>query len=167
MKKMNKLAKNINTYHYVIRTILSSIFYIGLILVIFLPVETFGEAIVKTIILIPLSIIVLILLIINFIIPRYIYRLYGYMIEDEYVMVQKGVLFRRRDYIPIKRIQHIEKLHGPIQTLFKISTLIIYTAGSNDIIVGIPLDQADDIIHQIREQLQTYLDSDEVKSDES
>jgi hypothetical protein len=89
------------------------------------------------------------------------------MIEDEYVMVQKGVLFRRRDYIPIKRIQHIEKLHGPIQTLFKISTLIIYTAGSNDIIVGIPLDQADDIIHQIREQLQTYLDSDEVKSDES
>jgi membrane protein YdbS with pleckstrin-like domain len=164
---MKKLARNINAYHYVIRTILSSIFYIGLILVILLPVETFGEAIVKTIILIPLTIIVIILLIINFVIPRYIYRLYGYMIEDDYVMVQKGVLFRRRDYIPIKRIQHIEKLHGPIQTLFKISTLIIYTAGSNDIIVGIPIDQADDVIHQIREQLQTYLDSDEVKSDES
>ncbi|QWB99759.1 PH domain-containing protein [Mycoplasmatota bacterium] len=163
---MKKLAKNINLYHYVIRTLLSLIVYGVFILLLLLPVETFGESIIKTSVLIALSVIVFIVLVANFILPAFIYKCYGYSIKEDYVVFQKGVLFRRKDYIPIKRIQHIEKMHGPIQTLFNISSLIIYTAGSNDMLLGLPIDQADDIIHDIREQLQLYLDSDEVKEDD-
>ena len=77
------------------------------------------------------------------------------------------VLFRKISFIPIKRIQHLDKFQGPIQSLFKITTLIIYTAGSNDFIVGIPEDEIDLVIKQIRENLQVYLDSEEVIIDES
>ena len=97
----------------------------------------------------------------------YIYRLHGYQVEEDYIMIKRGVLFRKEDYIPIKRIQHIEGFQGPIQMLFKIKTLIVYTAGSNDIIVGIPANEIEPIIHEIRTKLQSYLDSEEAKQDES
>lgn len=148
------------------RTLLSSVVYIAFIILILLPVDTFGESIIKTIIIVGFSILTLFILCINFVIPRYIYKLYGYEITDTYVLFQKGVLFRRQDFIPIKRIQHIEKLQGPVQSLFKITTVIIYTAGSNDVMIGIDIEKADDMIHDIREKLQVYLDSDEVKRDE-
>ncbi len=162
-----KLSKNINLYHIVIRTIGSSLFYIGLITVIILPTRMFGEPIIKVFSIVLLSIIVVLLLIFNFLIPQYVYKLYGYEINNDYLVIKKGVIFRKNAYIPIKRIQHIEKFQGPIQTMFKLTTVIIYTAGSNEFIVGVPENEVDSVIHQIRVQLQVYLDSDEVMKDES
>lgn len=164
---MEKLAKNINKYHFVVRTIGSLLFYIGLVVVIFLPSHVFGYSFVKTILIIVLSLIVLFLAIFNFILPFYIYRLYGYQLNGDTVMVQRGVLFRRNVIIPIKRIQHIEKYQGPIQSLFHLTTVIIYTAGSNVLIIGVATDQVDSLIESIRQPLQHYLDSDEVIQDES
>lgn len=162
-----KLAENINKFHLVTRAIGSSIFYIGFIILIFLPKNLFGEDIFKILALVLLGFIVIILLIFNFVITRFIYKLYGYEINENYLLIKKGVLFRKISFIPIKRIQHLDKFQGPIQSLFKITTLIIYTAGSNDFIVGIPEDEIDLVIKQIRENLQVYLDSEEVIIDES
>ncbi|BCR35506.1 PH domain-containing protein [Mariniplasma anaerobium] len=164
---LNKLDKKVNTYVLVVRTIGSLIVYIGFIFVIFYPKENFGPDIVKPILIGFLSISTILLLIFNFVLPFFIYSLCGYQVQEEYVLIQKGVLFRNTDYIPLKRIQHIERLQGPIQTLFKQSTIIIHTAGSHDIIIGLPQDIANDVIHQIREKLQEYLDSGEAKTDES
>jgi uncharacterized protein len=164
---LKKLDKNINKYHLIIRTIGSSLFYIGLIIVILIPKDEFGVSMIKYIVIALLGLLVSILLVFNFVIPFYVYSLYGYQIHSDYVMIQKGVLIRSQDYIPIKRIQHIEKFQGPIQSLFKISTIRIFTAGSNDFIVGISSDIVDDIVHQIREQLQVYLDSERSEKDES
>jgi membrane protein YdbS with pleckstrin-like domain len=164
---LNKLDKKINTYHFVVRTIGSLIAYIGFAFLIILPKENYMVDIIKPILIGFFSVIILLIIIFNFVLPFFIYSLYGYQVHEDYVLVQKGVLFRNTDYIPIKRIQHIERLQGPIQALFKQSTIIINTAGSRDLIVGLPEDVANDVIHQIREKLQVYLDSCEAKTDES
>lgn len=163
---MKKLDKRINLYYYFARTVFSLIFYISLIVVIVIPKASFEFPIIKTVLLIVLGFIVSILLVSNFIVPRFIYNLHGYELQEEYLMIKKGVIFRREDYIPIKRIQHIEGFQGPIQMLFKIKSLIIYTAGSNDAIIGIPSDEIEPLIHDIRCKLQSYLDSEEAKKDE-
>ena len=163
---MKKLDKRINLYYYLVRTVGSLIFYVSFFIVLFIPQNLFDYPIIKTMFLIGLGFLVPILIIYNFIVPRYIYQLHGYELQEDYLMIKKGVLFRREDYIPIKRIQHIEGFQGPIQMLFKIKTLIIYTAGSTDTIVGIPSNEIEPIIHDIRSKLQTYLDSEEAKKDE-
>ncbi len=164
---LRKLDKNINKYHFVIRTLGSIIFYIGFIVVLILPKDTFIEPVIKYIILAILGLLVCFLIVFNFVLPFYVYALFGYQIHEDYVMIQSGVLFRSQDYIPIKRIQHIEKFQGPIQSLFHITTIRVFTAGSSDIIVGVPKDEVDSVIHQIRDQLQQYLDSEEAEKDES
>lgn len=163
---MKKLDKRINLYYYFARTVFSIVFYIGFIVVVFIPKTAYDLPITKTILLISLGLLVFFLLIYNFIIPRYIYQLHGYELQEEYLLIKKGVIFRREDYIPIKRIQHIEGFQGPIQMLFKIKTLIVYTAGTNDNIIGIPSDEIEPLIHDMRSRLQTYLDSEEAKKDE-
>ncbi|MBU1093156.1 MAG: PH domain-containing protein [Firmicutes bacterium] len=164
---LNKLDKNINAYHFVVRTIGSLIVYIGLIVVIIYPKGIFGSDIIKPMLIGFFSVVALLFLIFNFVLPFFIHSLYGYRIHESYILVQRGVLFKTTEYIPLKRIQHIERLQGPIQTLFKQSTVFIHTAGSRDAIVGLPQDVANDVIHQIREKLQEYLDSCEGKTDES
>ncbi len=164
---MEKLAKNINAYHLVVRSIGSVIVYVGFIVLAILPSHLFGELFVKVTILIATGIIVLLLAVFNFILPFYIYRFNGYQINNDHVIVQRGVLFRRNIVIPIKRIQHIEKFQGPLQMLFRITTVLIFTAGSNVLIIGIPVDRVDAVIESIRQPLQHYLDSDEVIHDES
>jgi len=164
---MNKLDKKIKGYHFVVRTMGSLLFYVGLLVVILLPNHLFGALVVKSILIIALGILDLFLVIFNFILPFFIYRLYGYQIEENHVVIYKGVMFRRQLIVPIKRIQHLEKYQGPIQTLFHISSIIIFTAGSNVMIVGVPSDCVDSLIESIRQPLQHYLDSAEVIQDES
>ena len=164
---MNKLDKKINTYHFIVRTIGCLVVYAGLIFVIIYPKENFEFELIKTVLIVLLSIISALLWVFNFILPFFIFAQYGYKVYDNYILVQKGILFKTTDYIPLKRIQHIERLQGPIQTLFKQATIFIHTAGSNDAIIGLQQDEANDVIHQIRGKLQEYLDSGEAKTDES
>jgi membrane protein YdbS with pleckstrin-like domain len=82
-------------------------------------------------------------------------------------VIKRGVIFRKNIIVPIKRIQHIEKFQGPIQMLYKLSTIIIYTAGSKAGIIGVPQENTDQIISEIKSGLQNYLDSDEVIEDEA
>jgi hypothetical protein len=164
---MDRLNKNINKYHFTVRTIGASPFYISLIFSLIIPKDDFGLPAVKYFVVGFLSIIVLILIVFNFVLPFFIYSLYGYELHEEYIMIKKGVLFRVNDYIPIKRIQHIEKIQGPVQSLFKITALQIFTAGSNNFLIGLSEATVTELVHKIREKLQVYLDSDEVTKDES
>ncbi len=164
---MQKLNNKINLYSFTVRTIGSLILYIGLIVAIVIPASFYEHEVIKLLIIIALAIPVILALIFNFILPWFVYKLHGYEHNEDYVVIQKGVVFRRKDYIPIKRIQHIESFQGPVQALFKIHTLMIYTAGSNDMIVGISSEAVEPLIHSIRIKLQSYLDSKEAKNDAS
>ena len=162
---MQKLNNKINLYSFTVRTIGSIFLYVGLIVAIIIPATYYDSEVIKMIVIIALSILVSLVAIYNFVLPWFVYKLHGYEHNEDYVVIQKGVVFRRKDYIPIKRIQHIESFQGPIQALFKINTIMVYTAGSNDMIVGITSKDVEPLIHSIRIKLQSYLDSKEAQTD--
>lgn len=55
----------------------------------------------------------------------------SYLIRDHDVVSRKGYLFREELVVPFNRIQHVELNEGPIEQLFDLSTLRIYTAGGS------------------------------------
>lgn len=162
---MQKLNKQINLYSFTVRTLGSLVLYVGLIVAIVIPTNYYESELIKIFVVGLLGFIVLLAALFNFILPWFVYKLHGYEHNEDYVVIQKGVVFRRKDYTPIKRIQHIESFQGPIQALFKIHTVMIYTAGSTDMIVGISSVDTEPLIHSIRIKLQSYLDSPEAKTD--
>ncbi len=66
-----------------------------------------------------------------FITPNLKMIYWGYAISEEEVDIQYGIIIVKRTLIPMKRIQHVDTEHGPIQRKFKLATLSITTAGSN------------------------------------
>lgn len=164
---MQKLNSKINLYSFTVRTIGSLILYVGLIVSIVIPAAYYESELIKMLVIAALTIPVCLAAIFNFVLPWFVYKLHGYEHNDDYVVIQKGVIFRRKDYIPIKRIQHIESFQGPVQALFKIHSVMVYTAGSNDMIIGISSKDVEPLIHSIRVKLQSYLDSKEAKTDAS
>ena len=60
--------------------------------------------------------------------PSVAYRYFGYLIRDQDLLVQRGVFFRRRTSIPHNRIQHVDTRQGPLEQLFGISRVLIFTA---------------------------------------
>jgi hypothetical protein len=112
------------------------------------------------------SFLTLLALIYNFILPFYVYKKHGYLISEEEIVIETGVLFRQQVNVPIKRIQHIEKRQGPIQILMKQATVVIVTAGSLTNIIGLENEQANEVVASIQEKLNSYLNLDEKLKDE-
>jgi len=54
------------------------------------------------------------------------------------VIHRKGVLFKSTTTIPFNRVQHCEISQGPIQRMFNLHTLEIFTAGGGKSDLAIP-----------------------------
>lgn len=162
---MEKLDINVNKYLFVIRLIgyLFIYLFFGIILYFTYTSDVKELFIISAIILGTLSLVLLISLLI---LPFYTYKMYGYQINDEEVVIIKGVLVRTKTHIPIKRIQHIEKMQGPIQLMFKQASINIYTAGKNESIMGLSSDVSNEVLKNIQNKLNIYLDLDEDLKDE-
>lgn len=59
------------------------------------------------------------------------YEVTGYAMRQRDIVFQTGVITRGVTTIPFKRIQHCEITEGPIQKLFKLASLKIFTAGGS------------------------------------
>ena len=73
------------------------------------------------------------------------YQVTGYAMRQRDIVFQTGVISKSVTTIPFKRIQHVEITEGPIQKLFKLASLKIFTAGgsSSDLTIsGIQKDDA-------------------------
>ena len=57
------------------------------------------------------------------------YRHSGYAIRGHDVMYQRGVIWRTTTLLPFARIQHSEIHHGPLERLWSVSTLQLFSAG--------------------------------------
>lgn len=64
------------------------------------------------------------------------YRM-GYALREQDVLFKAGFLWRSETVIPFKRIQHVEVEQGPIDRLFDLSQVKVYTAGgsSSDLVI--------------------------------
>ncbi|MFY0593699.1 PH domain-containing protein [Roseivirga sp.] len=68
-----------------------------------------------------------------------------YAIRERDILYTKGLLWFVRTSVPFNRIQHAELKQGPMERMFKLHSLKIFTAGghSSDLVIpGLPEDTA-------------------------
>jgi membrane protein YdbS with pleckstrin-like domain len=88
------------------------------------------------------------------------YKTLEYSIDSDALRIKKGVFWRRRTTVPFAKITNIDITQGPVERMFKISTLHVQTAGSSSsefakaeiVIPGIRDSETlkDAIVNQIR-----------------
>ncbi|HJN76266.1 MAG TPA: PH domain-containing protein [Myxococcota bacterium] len=84
--------------------------------------------------------------------PTLQYEHYRYDIREHDLLVQRGVLFRRRSSIPHNRIQHVDTRQGPIERFFGLSRVAVFTAAGMSADGSIP-GLATDMAEAIRDEL--------------
>ena len=65
----------------------------------------------------------------NFVFPFLQYRVYGYKVENQELYIKSGVIFKSEVVVPFCQIQDITITEGPFESMFKICTLQVSTAG--------------------------------------
>jgi membrane protein YdbS with pleckstrin-like domain len=66
------------------------------------------------------------------------YRVWRFAIEDDAVVLERGVITRVTSVVPFVRVQHVDTQRGPIERLAGLSSVVVYTAGSRGADVTIP-----------------------------
>ncbi len=62
----------------------------------------------------------------------------GYLIRENDISFQRGLIFFTSTSVPFNRIQHVEVSQGILAKIFKLSSLKIYTAGGSASDLSIP-----------------------------
>lgn len=75
-----------------------------------------------------------------------------YAVRDHDVIVQSGVFWKRETIQPIRRIQHVEQLQGPVARRFGLSRIKLFSAGTGHSAFEIPGLQAQTAA-QVRQSL--------------
>lgn len=70
------------------------------------------------------------------------YTFWSYFIFDDIIEIKYGILYKRFICIKIDKIKYINICEGPVETLLKLKSLHIYTAGGRVVIPSISIDQA-------------------------
>ncbi len=76
----------------------------------------------------------------------------GYAVREHDVNYRTGWFFRSTTSIPFNRIQHCELDRGPLERLFDLSTLKIFTAGGSGSDISIPGLQP-----EVAQQLRSFI----------
>lgn len=66
------------------------------------------------------------------------YRSWSYRIREDSLFLDRGVITRVQTVVPYVRIQHVDASRGPVERLFGLATVVVYTAGSRGADVSIP-----------------------------
>ena len=76
-----------------------------------------------------------------------------YELASEDLAFQEGFIFRSTTYVPLNRIQHIETEQGPFLRHENLMELVIYTAATKHKILGLDVDEAQQLRAQIIEMV--------------
>lgn len=77
--------------------------------------------------------------------PYLHFQVLGYALRDKDLLVRRGVFFRTIYALPLGRIQHVDTDRGPVERIFGLATVNIYTAsggGADAIIPGLTEENA-------------------------
>ncbi len=102
-----------------------------------------------SLVLIPL---LLLLIVFSFVTTIFGFRRKKYALREKDIIYQAGLFWRTYTVLPFSRIQHVEVHQGPIERMFDLGKLKVYTAGgsSSDLsISGLAIDKANAIKHFI------------------
>jgi membrane protein YdbS with pleckstrin-like domain len=63
--------------------------------------------------------------------PVLSYRYTAYEVSEQGIRIRRGVLWRTVSTVPRSRVQHTDVSQGPIERMFELATLVVYTAGTH------------------------------------
>ncbi|MCA8941437.1 MAG: PH domain-containing protein [Planctomycetes bacterium] len=66
----------------------------------------------------------------NLVRPTLAYRRWRFSIGDELMLMRYGIIYHEEKAIPISRLQHVDLTRGPVERLFGLATLVVFTAGT-------------------------------------
>ena len=58
-----------------------------------------------------------------------LYESYTFLLTDDMIIIEKGVIWKRKNAIPYSRVQNINISHNPLERMLGIATVHIHTAG--------------------------------------
>lgn len=90
--------------------------------------------------------------------PKLEYLQWGYIVEDDKVVIRHGIFFVKKMIIPIIRIQNITVSQGPINRKMGIYTLEMALASGSFEIEGLDKETADTISENLKAKLYKRLD---------
>lgn len=85
----------------------------------------------------------------------YRYKNWMFVVHEEYLEIEHGVIWKVSVVVPYVRVQHIDTNRGPVERLLGLATLRVYTAGSEGADLGIPgldRERADRMQAELREK---------------
>lgn len=78
------------------------------------------------------------LLLWSLLVPPLAYRCWAFAADDELLHMRYGILFHEQRIVPVRRMQHVDLTRGPVERLFGLSTLVVYTAGNEGSAFRVP-----------------------------
>lgn len=70
--------------------------------------------------------------------PKRVYRAWAYRIDGRVLETRSGVLFRLTRLLPLNRLQHVDLQRGPLERMFGLASLVLYTAGTSSASITVP-----------------------------
>lgn len=123
----------------------------GLFVTILLGICAFGCAVVPAILLnqAPLwfgiagAITALFLILFVFILPGLRWVRWRYAVYEDEIDIYRGIIVRKRIVVPLIRVQYTDTSQGPLLRAFKLADVNVSTAGGEQSIPGLKLEDAD------------------------
>ena len=62
--------------------------------------------------------------------PYLAYVRWRFFVNEELMLMRYGIIFHEERTIPISRMQHVDLTRGPVERMFGLATLVVFTAGN-------------------------------------
>lgn len=78
------------------------------------------------------------LVLLTVVVPPLAYRRWRYAFAGDLLLLRYGILFVEERAVPVRRMQHVDLVRGPIERLFGLATLVVFTAGNEGSAFRVP-----------------------------
>ena len=78
------------------------------------------------------------LLLLAVITPPLAFARWRYGLLGDLLLMRYGILFVEERAVPVRRMQHVDLVRGPIERLFGLATLVVFTAGNEGSAFRVP-----------------------------
>lgn len=77
-------------------------------------------------------------LFLSFVAPPLSYARWRFGFQDDLLLMRYGILFVEERAVPVRRMQHVDLMRGPLERLFGLATLVVFTAGNEGSAFRVP-----------------------------
>lgn len=94
------------------------------------------------------------LLLLGLLTPPLAFARWRYGFLGDLLLMRYGILFVEERAVPVRRMQHVDLVRGPIERLFGLATLVVFTAGNEGSafrVPGLAIDTAKNLRDRIVE----------------